>query len=298
MYSALASLIGALITVMNVVNTRLVGRAGVLAALLVIHVVGLAAVSLILIIKREKALPGRLPFYAYLGGFVGVGTVFAGTYAFAALGASLAVALALIGQTLFAVTADATGFMGRTIHPLTVRRLPGMALAAAGAVIMVERWSGNALPILVALLSGVLPGVSFILNSELGRKKGLVRSTRVNYIVGLATTLVLIALIRPPAEAAAHTVAAAGPVLILGGGLMGVVVVTGMSVVFPRVSAFSATLLLYCGQAVAGVLMDAITQGFFDARKLVGTLVLLVGLTLDTVLSRRAARGVRPSVEG
>ena len=116
-----------------------------------------------------------------------------------------------------------------------------------------------------------------------------------NYIVGLATTLALVAVVRPPVAAAVHAVAGAGPLLLLGGGLMGVVVVTGMSVVFPRVSAFSATLLLFCGQALTGVLVDALTEGFFDARKLIGTLVLLGGLGLDTALSRRIARGARPA---
>lgn len=129
-------LIGALITLMSGVNSRFSGMVGSVVATLVIHVAGLAAVSAILLFRREQAQPGRLPFHSYLGGLVGVGTVFSTMYSFTVLGASLAVALALLGQTLFSVVTDATGLMGRTRYPLTARGLPGVALAIAGVVLM------------------------------------------------------------------------------------------------------------------------------------------------------------------
>lgn len=312
MYSALVPLIGALITLMSGVNSRLAGIVGNLVATLVIHVVGLAGVSALLLVKREQVRPlsgqGRLPVYYYLGGFVGVATVFSSIYAFAALGAALAVALALLGQALFSVVVDATGFLGRTRYPLSLRRLPGIGLAVAGVAIMGAAFVGqpdvgqgsaavnggsSALAMLVALGSGVLPGLTFILNSELGRRKGIVRSTRANYVTGLATTLVIVLAVRPPAAEAAHAVVTAGPFLALGGGLLGVTVVTAMNFIFPRMPAFSATLLLFSGQALSGVLIDAVAEGALDARKLVGTFVLLVGLAVNALLTRGAETGRR-----
>ena len=310
MYSALAPLIGVLITFMSAVNSRLSGIVGNLVAALVIHVVGLAAVSAVLLAKREEGRParGRLPVHYYLGGFVGVGTVFSSIYAFGALGASLAVALALLGQTLFSVAVDATGFLGRARYPLSARRLPGIGLAIVGVAIMGATVVGqpgvgfggaagngrsSALAMLVALASGVLPGLTFILNSELGRRKGILRSTRVNYLVGLATTLVIVAAVRPPAAESAHAVVTAGPFLALGGGLMGVAVVSAMNLIFPRMPAFSATLLLFSGQALTGVLIDVVAEGAFDVRKFVGTFVLLAGLAINGLLTRGAERGRR-----
>jgi bacterial/archaeal transporter family-2 protein len=295
LYSALAPLIGALITLMSGVNSRFSAVVGTLTATLVIHIAGLLAISAILLVRREEARPGRLPFYYYLGGFVGVGTVFSTIYAFSTLGASLAVALALLGQTFFAVTADATGFMGRARYPLTVRRLPGIVLAVAGVAIMCVGRAGKgnaALPaMLVALVAGAIPGLSFILNSELGRRKGILRSTRVNYIVGLATTLAVVLVVRPHAAEAARAVAAAGPFLALGGGFMGVAVVTSMNFIFPRMAAFSATLLLFSGQAFSGVLIDFVTDGVFDARKLIGACVVLAGLAVNALLSASQPAG-------
>ncbi len=298
-YSAAVPLVGALITVMSGVNSRFAGLVGNLTATLVIHVAGLAAVSAIFLVKREKGLPGRLPAWYYLGGLVGVGTVFATNYSFAALGASLAVALALLGQTLFSIAADATGLLGRQKYPLSARRLPGIGLAIVGIAVMAtavaaESWRASVPAMLIALASGALPGLSFILNSELGRRKGLWRSTRINYIAGLATTLVIVMTVRPPASIAvdavdaARAVMTAGPFLALGGGLMGVVVVTVMSRIFPRIPAFSATLLLFSGQALTGVLIEAVAHGAFDARKLIGTFLLLAGLAINALLSRQA----------
>jgi transporter family-2 protein len=286
-------LIGALITLMSGVNSRLSATAGNLVATLVIHTVGLAAVSGLLLVTRQEGRQGRarLPVYYYLGGFVGVGTVFSSNYAFGALGASLAVALALLGQTLFSVAVDATGFMGRAKYPLSLRRLPGIGLAIAGVAIMGAASAGSgharAPAIFVALASGGLPGLTFILNSELGRRTGVVRSTRANYLVGLATTLLIAAVVRPSAAEAAHALMAAGPFLALGGGLMGVVVVSSISLTFPRMPAFSATLLLFCGQALAGVLIDFVAAGAFDVMKCVGTFVLLGGLAVNGLLTRR-----------
>jgi transporter family-2 protein len=300
-----APLVGALITVMSGVNSRFAGIVGNLVAMLVIHVVGLAAVSAVLLFRREEARPGRVPVYYYLGGFIGVGTVFATIYSFGALGASLAVALALLGQTLCSVVVDATGFLGRARYPLSPRSLPGIGLAVAGVAVMgvavashagaAGNWQAGVVAMLIALASGVLPGLSFILNSELGRRKGMVRSTRVNYIAGLATTLLIVAAVRPPAAEASRAVVTAGPFLALGGGLMGVAVVTAMNFVFPRMPAFSATLLLFSGQALAGVLIDGVAEGAFDVRKLVGTFVLLAGLAVNALLTRRV-QSERPAV--
>ncbi len=286
MYSALAPLIGAVITLMNDVNSRFSGIVGNLVAAVVIHLVGLTAVSVILLVRQERAQPGRLPFYYYLGGFVGVWTVFSSIYAFANLGASFAVALALLGQTLFSVAVDATGLLGRKKYPLSLRSLPGIALAVVGVGIMAGNWRSDAPAMLVGLASGALPGLTFILNSELGRRKGIFRSTRVNYITGLATVLLILAVARPPAGAAVRAVVSAGPLLALGGGITGVAVVAAINIVFPRMPAFSATLLMFCGQAMTGLVIDAVTDGVFDARKLFGTLVLLAGLAINALLSR------------
>jgi len=292
-FYALAPLVGILITLMNSVNSRFAGLVGTLVATLVIHLVGLAAVSLILVFRREKALAGSPRFYYYLGGLVGVGTVFCNNYAYASLGASLAVSLSLLGQTLFSMTVDSTGLLGRKKYPFSARRLPALGLALSGVVIMTGDWRSNIPAMLVALAAGALPGLSFILNSELGRRKGIFHSTRMNYLMGLAGTLAIVALQRPPLAEAARAVAQAGPLLAVSGGLMGLVVVAAMNFIFPRVAAFSATLLLFCGQSLAGILIDVALSGKLDARRLAGVVILMAGLAIDSLLTKRARNAAK-----
>lgn len=296
MYLALAPLVGALITLMNGLNSRFSQIVGNLVSSLAIHSAGLAVVSIALLVKREKTRPGRLPFYYYFGGVFGVGTVFFSNYSFSALGASFAVALALLGQTLFSLAVDATGFLGRKKYAFTIRSLPGLALAIAGVAVMAGNWQSDAPAMLVALASGALPGLSFVLNAELGRKKGILRSTRVNYLTGLATTIAIIAAVRPDVGAAGRAIAAAGPFLCLAGGSMGVAVVTAMNFIFPRIPAFSATLLVFSGQALTGVLIDFVAEGSLDAKKIVGSLVLLAGLSINAVLSKRGSINAKREV--
>jgi len=288
LYSALVPLVGVLITLMNSVNSRFASLVGTLVATLVIHIVGLVAVSVILVFKRETATQGSPRFFYYLGGLVGIGTVFCNNFAYAALGASLAVALSLLGQTLFSMTVDSTGLLGRKRYPFSSRRLPGLGLAFAGIVVMAGDWRSNIPAMLVALAAGALPGLSFILNSELAQRKGVFHSTRMNYLVGLAGTLAIVALERPLLAQAARAVAGAGPLLAISGGLMGLVVVSSMNFIFPRVAAFSATLLLFCGQALAGILIDFALAGSFDMRRLGGVAVLLAGLAIDSLMTRKA----------
>ena len=72
---------------------------------------------------------------------------------------------------------------------------------------------------------------------------------------------------------------------------MGVAVVASMNLIFPRLPAFAATVLLFSGQALTGVIIDAMTEGGFDARKLAGVCILVTGLAVNAVLSRRGKSG-------
>ncbi len=283
----LAPLVGVVITFMNGVNSRLSEAVGYLLAIPVIHVAGLATVSLILLARPEPRKPGKLPLLYYLGGVFGVLTVLACSYSFSALGASLAVALSLLGQALFSLLADSTGLLGRERYPLSARSVPGLVLALAGTAVIAGDLRVDLPAMLAALSSGAIPGFTFILNSELGRKKGLLRSVRVNYIAGLATSLALFLAAGPALSASAAKLVEAGAGLSLGGGIMGVAVVASMNYIMPRMSAFYATLLAFSGQALAGLVLDYARFGFWDWRKLAGALLLLAGLAIKAILSRR-----------
>jgi bacterial/archaeal transporter family-2 protein len=296
MYLTLAPLVGGLITLMNAINSLLAARVGNLLAILVIHVTGLVAVSLVVLARREGQTlkrngKVRVPPYLYAGGIVGVGTVFACNAAYGALGASLSVALGLLAQMAGSLLIDATGFLGRQKYPLRARSLPGIVLALAGVLAMAGSWKGQLPFILLALVGGFLPLLTFTLNSQLAMARGIFTSARTNYLSGLITTVVVLALFQPSIFAGAGTsiasVAATPLPLVVGGGLLGVIMLGGINFVFPKIPAFWATLLMFAGQALTGLLLDTLLRGSFSPRTLIGSLLVLLGLGANAFLGRK-----------
>jgi bacterial/archaeal transporter family-2 protein len=299
-YLSLAPLVGGLITLMNAINSLLSARVGNLLAILVIHVTGLAAVSLIVVARREgKVLrqggKRRLPPYLYAGGIVGVGTVFACNSAYGALGASLSVALGLLAQMAGSLVIDATGFLGRPRYPLSLRSLPGIGLALAGVIVMAGSWQGQLAYYLLALAGGLLPLLTFTLNSQLAMARGIFTSARTNYLSGLITTLLVVAVFQPSvlgrAPESLATVAATPLGLVVGGGFLGVLMLGGINFGFPKIPAFWATLLMFAGQALTGLLLDGLLRGGFSLRTLLGCLLVLAGLAANAALGRKEKKG-------
>ncbi len=169
-----------------------------------------------------------------------------------------------------------------------------MALAVIGAIVIARNWRSDGVAMLIALGSGLCTGLNALLNAEHGRRNGTLRSARWNYISGLTVTLIIVAATGPDWRSAAATVAEAGPFLAAGGASLGVMVVLSMNLVFARLSAFRATLLLFSGQALSGVVMDAVVSGAFDPRKLVGTIVVVAGLALDGAIGTGRKTAAKP----
>jgi len=288
-YGTFAIAAGALVTVMSSVNSRFSEIAGPATSVLVIHASGLAAILAVSLFVKHTAVPGRIPLYMYLGGVIGVSTVFASNFAFSAIGASLTIALALLGQTMFSVVADTTGLLGRVKYPLSGRRIPGIALVLAGVAIMSGAWRANLPAMFLALGAGVSVGLSAVLNSQLGTRKGILYSTRANYTTGLLTAALIFVAARDPVPGILEAITAAGPLLALSGGMMGIVVVMTINVVMPRLPVFTATILMFAGQTVTGIFMDALRDGVIDPRKIAGTTILVAGLVFDAVLAQSPA---------
>ena len=71
----------------------------------------------------------------YLGGLFGFVIIASLTFVFPKIGAAYAVALMVGGQCVTALMVDHFGFMGMRREPLTIQRMIGLALVAAGAVV-------------------------------------------------------------------------------------------------------------------------------------------------------------------
>lgn len=135
MYYLLSMGIGALISVMILANGDLTALTGAYTASVVIHIVGLCAVAVLCLVTRARVLPReRTPWYAFLGGVIGVATTVFNNYAFSFISVSAILALGLFGQSVAALVIDSFGLLGsarRTFHPA---KLLGLFLVLAGIV--------------------------------------------------------------------------------------------------------------------------------------------------------------------
>lgn len=72
----------------------------------------------------------------YLGGVCGFTIIASLAFVFPKIGAAYAIALMVAGQCVAALVVDHFGLMGMPAEPLTLQRAIGVALVAAGAVMM------------------------------------------------------------------------------------------------------------------------------------------------------------------
>ncbi|MCB2291082.1 DMT family transporter [Clostridium sp. CS001] len=139
MYKASAVFIGILITIMVTFNGVLASSTGQYVSILIIHIVGLMAIIIILMFKREKIkLHRNIPLYLFSGGSIGVLVVFLNNLCFSYLGASLTLSLGLFGQLVLASFIDHYGLFGMDIYKFKKKKIIGFAIVFLGLVTMIK----------------------------------------------------------------------------------------------------------------------------------------------------------------
>lgn len=129
---------GALIAVMLMVNGVLAGNLGNYTSTVLIHVVGLVTIVAVLAVTRSRIkIPKGIPIYLFSAGVIGVFTVLFNNIGFIALGASLTIALGLLGQTLASILIDHFGWFGLPKMKFVKKKYFGLALIAMGIIVMI-----------------------------------------------------------------------------------------------------------------------------------------------------------------
>jgi len=132
--------LGALVAfqpLMNAVVARAVGSAyGAALISIVITLVG--AIVVVAVAGRgeiSRATLGAVPWWIFLGGFIGTLFVGGGVVIAPVTGALVFVACVVAGQLIGATVADHFGLFGIAVRTVTPLRLVGLALVAAGAIL-------------------------------------------------------------------------------------------------------------------------------------------------------------------
>ena len=139
MYKASAVLIGILIAIMVTFNGILANYTDPYGSILIIHIVGLIAVIIILILTKQKfKLTKNIPIYLFSGGLIGVLVVFLNNLCFNSIGASLTLSLGIFGQLVLACFIDHYGLFGLNVYKFKKKKIIGFLIILSGLVTMIR----------------------------------------------------------------------------------------------------------------------------------------------------------------
>ena len=99
---------------------------------------GLAVAAVLLQVRPDAGAVRALPWWAWLGGLYGAVLVAAMAFAAPKIGVAAALTLLVAGQFVMALALDHFGAMGLTTRPVNLAKVLGLALIAAG-VLLVRR---------------------------------------------------------------------------------------------------------------------------------------------------------------
>ena len=291
MHYAVAGSAALIIAVMLAINGELTAECGEQAATLIIHLAGLAAVTLAALCKREnpfKAARG-VPFGLLLGGVINYFTTYFNTLAVGRISVTAILALSLLGQAATSLVIDCLGLFGMEKRRLGVPELASLALTALGIALLLSGSRGGAafIPVAVSVLSGVTCVCTRQVTARLSERTSLLTGTWYSYFTGSAVAVAALGLSLPAGGAALLGGALAVPVWKYLGGVLGAAAVYLQSVCVKRMSSFAMTLCMFTGQVFGGAAIDAVFYGEFSARTLAGGALALVGLLLGSLPARR-----------
>jgi transporter family-2 protein len=136
----LSGLAGALVAMQPPINSKLGHAIGNFAAATVSFMVGTLALLVVTVAVGGHHVGDirHVPWWYLVGGFIGAVFVASSLITVRTLGAGGVVAATIAGQLTFSVVIDKFGLLGLEQKPLTVTRLAGVVLLAAGVFLVVR----------------------------------------------------------------------------------------------------------------------------------------------------------------
>ena len=290
MYYAVAGSAALVIAVMLALNGELTEVYGEHLTTLIIHVVGLISVTIAAAAKRENPfkMARGVPFAILLGGVINYFTTFFNTLAAGRISVTAILALSLLGQAATSLVIDCLGLFGMPRRRLGVPELCGLALTAAGIVLLLGGAGGAPfVPVAVSVLSGTACVCTRQVTAQLSERTSMLTGTWFSYFTG---TVVALAALAAAALLGADIPLRAGfspRVWIYLGGALGALAVFLQCICVKRMSSVAMTLVMFAGQVFGGAAIDALFYAEFSPRTLTGGLLAFAGLVLNALSTRR-----------
>lgn len=288
MYYLVAVFTGVLTATTIVANGQLGEMLDIYRSSVIVHVIGLFTQSLISLFKgADMRLRRGLPFWCYMGGTMGVFTVVFSNYAFPQLGVTGVLALNLLGMSVMSVLNDQFGWFGMKRFPLTKAKMLSVAIIAAGVLLLLLPLDvASGLSIFLAFMTGVVVVISRTMNARTLHFYNMPVSTMLNYVTGLITSVILLLLINPAVIGASFPLGSNW--IMYTGGAVGAFMVSLVTLITSRLSAFNVTVLTFLGQYFFGMLIDWFIGRAPTIKGVAAGLIVLAGLIVNYLANRRA----------
>lgn len=238
------------------------------------------------------------PWWIWTGGLLGVAFLTGNVLLLPVLGAVETVVIPVFGQIVTGLVIDALGgFAGRTI-PLSVPRVAGAVLVAAGLIAAVMLRAGSAAParveertvlVWVARVAGVVTGSLSACQTAINGRLGLVlgsavESALISFTVGTVALALIVAATRAPLRITRPDTSP-NPWWMWAGGVIGGTFVLGNVHLAGQLGTGVTVILILTGSIVGGLLLDRFgwlgtTPRPVRAIQVAGVAVMLVGAWL------------------
>jgi len=291
----LAIAVGATIPAQTAINSRLARHLGVtLLASMVSFFVGTVGLALAVVATGTKmplaSVASSQPWWVWIGGVCGLVFLTMNMVLLPRIGASATVILPLFGQVVGGLVIDVVGGFGTTPRGLTIGRVVGVLLVAAGAVLVNLRprtaekvrigWS-TVILWASGIGAGVLGAIQATVNGRLGHDLGSpLAAALVSFAVGLVGLVLINVVLRNR-----PTLTGRPPWWGYTGGLIGAAFVYVIAYVTPLLGTSLAISAALLGQVAGGLTIDhrgafGITPRPLSIQRLTGALLVLVGVLL------------------
>lgn len=131
--------------------------------------------------------------------------------------------------------------------------------------------------ILAALFAGVSVVITRIFNAKIAEELGTIEGTYINYLTGIVGAFIFFLISKEYVDLSGTNYSNL-PIYAYFGGAIGILVVVLSNYATPKVSSFSLSLLVFIGQLFIGILIDFISYGEVSMWKIVGGILILLGL--------------------
>lgn len=282
------------------INSRLRGHVqSPFLSSLISFVIGTVVLGIMSMVSSGSLFPTaeqaqNVPWWGYLGGFIGMIVMTVYILLFPLLGGVQTVAMPIFGQIIMSVMIDSFGWFGVQQQSLGILNIIGVFILIAGVVVLVllpeylarrnqEQMTENKaknrlLWQVIAVLAGMMLAIQVAINGNLGMKLGSsVQSAFLSFVIG-AVILLLINGCQKTWKNIALFKDKKAPVWIFSGGLFGALYIYFSAFLAPRIGTGSVVVFALLGQMTTSLIVD--NFGLLGAVKRKITGIQIAGLVI------------------